>query len=76
MVATYCASVREGGRSNGRTLGVIAFHFDWEPQARAILEGIRINPADRERTRVLLVDANRHVIAASDRKGLLSERCS
>jgi len=76
VVATYCASVREGGRSNGRTLGGIAFHFDWEPQARAILEGIRINPADRERTRVLLVDANRHVIAASDRKGLLSERCS
>ena len=74
QVATYCASVREGGRANGRALGVIAIHFDWEPQARAIVEGIRINPADRDRTRVLLVDADRRVIAASDRKGLLSER--
>src|SRR5262245_33567960 len=76
QVATYCASVREGGRTSGRPLGMIAIHFDWEPQARAIVEGIRINPADRERTRVLLVDANRRVLAASDRKGLLSERCS
>jgi hypothetical protein len=74
QVATYCASVRAGGRSDGKPLGVIAIHFDWEPQARAIVEGIRINPADRERTRVLLVDANRRVIAASDRKGLLTEQ--
>jgi hypothetical protein len=74
QVATYCASVREGGRARGRPLGVIAIHFDWEPQARAIVEGVRVSPKDRERTRVLLIDASRRVIAASDRKGLLTER--
>lgn len=74
QVATYCASIREGGRAHGRPIGVIAIHFDWEPQARAIVEGVRVNPKEQDRTRVLLVDAGRRVIAASDRKGLLSER--
>jgi len=74
QVATYCASVREGGRARGRPLGVIAIHFDWEPQARAIVEGVRVAPKDRDRTRVLLIDAGRRVIAASDRQGLLSEK--
>jgi Methyl-accepting chemotaxis protein (MCP) signalling domain len=73
QVTTYCATVREGGRSNGRTLGVLAIHFDWEPQALAIVKGVRVSAADRATTRVLLVDANRRVIAASDGAGLLSE---
>lgn len=73
QVATYCASVREGGLADGRPLGVLAIHFDWEPQARAIVEGVRVAPADRDRTRVLLVDASRRILAASDGKGILSE---
>jgi hypothetical protein len=71
QVATYCASVREGGKANGRAIGVLAIHFDWEAQARAIVEGIRV---DDDKTRVLLVDSNLRVIAASDGHGLLSER--
>ncbi len=74
QVATYCASVREGGQARGRPIGVIAIHFDWEPQARAIVEGVRVSPKDRDHTRVLLVDAGRRIIAASDRQGLLKER--
>jgi hypothetical protein len=70
-VATYCASVREGGKTNGRPLGVLAIHFDWETQARAIVEGIRV---DDDRTRVLLVDSRFRVIASSDGHGLLTER--
>ena len=73
QVATYAASVREGGRADGRVLGVLGIHFDWEPQARAIVEGVRVAPADRARTRVLLVDANRRVLAASDGRGALTE---
>lgn len=73
QVATYCASVREGGKSTGRAIGVLAIHFDWEAQARAIVEGIRV---DDDATRVLLVDSNLRVIAASDGHGLLSERIS
>lgn len=73
QVATYCASIREGGRADGRAIGVLAIHFDWEPQARAIVEGVRVSDQDRQRTRVLLVDANQRVIAASDGAGVLSE---
>lgn len=71
QVATYCATVREGGRADGRLLGVLAIHFDWEPQARAIVKGVRVGD---DRTRVLLVDGRMRVIAASDGVGLLTEQ--
>lgn len=74
QVLTYCASVRENGDAHGAPLGVLAIHFDWAPQARAIVEGVRISPAERERTRVLLVDAGGRVLASSDGAGVLSER--
>jgi hypothetical protein len=65
QVATYCASVRENGDAHGAPIGVLAIHFDWQPQARAIVEGIRIAPEERARTRVLLVDGRHRVIASS-----------
>jgi hypothetical protein len=70
QVVTYCASVRAGGKPTG----VLAVHFDWEPQARAIVQGVRVGAADK--ARVLLVDSNFRVIAASDGQGLLTERLS
>jgi hypothetical protein len=73
-VATYAASVREGGRADGKPVGVLAVHFDWEPQARAIVKGVRLTEAEKTRTRVLLVDASKRVIASSDEQGILSER--
>jgi len=63
--------VREGGKANGKPLGVLAIHFDWEAQARAIVEGIRV---DDKKARVLLVDSKFRVIASSDGQGLLTER--
>jgi hypothetical protein len=72
QVATYCASVREDGKADGKPIGVLAIHFDWEPQARAIVQGVRVGENDK--ARVLLVDSNFRVIAASDGQGLLTER--
>jgi methyl-accepting chemotaxis protein-like sensor len=72
QVATYCASVREDGKADGKAIGVLAIHFDWEPQARAIVQGVRVGENDK--ARVLLVDSNFRVIAASDGQGLLTER--
>jgi hypothetical protein len=69
-VATYCASVREGGDAKGRPLGVLAIHFDWETQARSIVEGVRV---DDDKARVLLVDSKFRVIASSDGQGMLTE---
>ncbi|MCK1681715.1 methyl-accepting chemotaxis protein [Bradyrhizobium sp. 147] len=74
QVATYCASVRSGGQANGVPIGVLAIHFDWEAQARAIVQGVRVGDSDK--TRVLLVDSSLRVIAASDGQGILSERIS
>jgi hypothetical protein len=71
QVATYCASVRANGQSRGKPLGILAVHFDWEAQARAIVQGVRV---DDDAARVLLVDANFRVIASSDGAGLLTER--
>jgi hypothetical protein len=71
QVATYCASVRLGGQARSRPSGILAIHFDWETQARAIVQGVRV---DDPASRVLLVDANMRVIAASDGQGLLTER--
>jgi len=72
QVATYCASVRAEGKANGEPIGVLAIHFDWEPQARTIVQGVRVGAHDK--ARVLLVDCNFRVIAASDGQGLLTER--
>ncbi|MGD9838344.1 MAG: methyl-accepting chemotaxis protein [Afipia sp.] len=66
QVATYAASVRAGGESHGTPLGVLAIHFDWAPQAETIVRGVRIEPEEKARTAVLLVDAHRRVIASSE----------
>lgn len=66
QVATYAASVRTGGESHGAPLGVLAIHFDWAPQAETIVRGVRIEPEERDRTAVMLVDARRRVIASSE----------
>ncbi len=74
QVATYATGVREGGDANGRLLGVLGVHFDWQPQAMAIMQGLRLSDAERETTRALLVDSAGRVIAASDDHGILNER--
>jgi hypothetical protein len=72
-VATYAAAVRQGGDAFGKPIGVLGIHFDWAPQAEAVVRGVRLSPDEAARTRVLLVDARHRVIAASDRSGLLEE---
>lgn len=73
LVATYAASVRKDGRADGEPIGVLAVHFDWEPQARAIVSGVRLSENERSRSRALLIDARHRVIAASDAQGILNE---
>ncbi len=75
-VATYAAAIREGGETRGRVLGVLGIHFDWAPQADAVVRGVRLTPEERGRSRVLLVDAGGRVLAASDGAGVLEERVS
>jgi hypothetical protein len=72
-VATYATAIREGGRADGRPIGVLGVHFDWQPQAQAVVDGVRLSDDERARTRVLILDQTRRVIAASDGAGILSE---
>ncbi|MFT4091947.1 MAG: methyl-accepting chemotaxis protein [Asticcacaulis sp.] len=74
LTATYAAGVRAEGKSRGALAGVLGIHFDWQPQARTVVEGVRLTPEERTRTRVLLTDAKGLVLAASDGRGLLQER--
>jgi len=74
LVATYAASVRAGGRADGDPIGVLAIHFDWEPQARTIVKSVRLSEAESRRSRALLIDANHRIIASSDGAGVLDEK--
>ncbi|TAN58309.1 MAG: chemotaxis protein [Rhodospirillales bacterium] len=72
-VATYATAIREGGHANTKPLGALGIFFDWEAQARTVVEGVRLTPEEKDRTRCLLVDSNGRVIASSDGRGILSE---
>jgi hypothetical protein len=74
LTATYATAVREGGRADGRPVGALGVFFDWERQAQAIVDGVRLAPGEREATRVLVLDRSGLVLAASDRAGVLTER--
>ncbi|WP_142850136.1 methyl-accepting chemotaxis protein [Telmatospirillum sp. J64-1] len=73
-VATYATAIREGGLTHGPVVGVLGIHFDWTPQAAAVVEGVRLGADEKNRTRCLLLDRNFRVIAASDGNGILRER--
>ena len=72
-VATYATAIREGGRTNGAVIGALGIHFDWRSQAQTVVDGVRLTPEEKARTRVLLLDQKRRVLAASDGKDLLTE---
>jgi Methyl-accepting chemotaxis protein (MCP) signalling domain len=73
LVATYATAVREGGRADGRPVGVLGIFFDWEAQSGAVVSGVRLSDEERGRTRCLVLDSRHRVIAASDGHGVLTE---
>ena len=72
-VATYATAIRAGGEANGEPIGVLGIHFDWRPQAQAVVDGVRLTEGERARSRVLILDHAHRVLAASDGQGLLTE---
>jgi hypothetical protein len=73
LVATYSAAIRADGATNGAVIGVLGIFFDWQTQAQAVVNGVRLTEAERARTRCMLVDRRGRVIAASDGRGILLE---
>lgn len=73
-VAVYAAAVRRGGELNGEALGALGIFFDWEEQARSIVQDEPTFSHDEwQRTRVLLLDANHKIIASSDNNNFLEK---
>jgi hypothetical protein len=71
--ATYATAIRKGGVADGAVIGVLGIHFDWQTQAQTVVDGVRLTPEERARTRVLLLDQKHRVLAASNGVGVLSE---
>lgn len=72
-VATYATAIRRDGVVDGEVIGAMGIFFDWEPQARAVTTGVRLDPREAAGTRCLLVDATGRIIASSDGRGVLAE---
>ncbi len=72
MVAVYATAVRENGQVDGQALGALGVYFDWEEQARIIVQDEpNLSQEEWQRSRVLLLDQHLRIIAASDGKDLL-----
>jgi hypothetical protein len=70
-VAVYAAAVRKGGQIHGEPLGVLGVIFDWDKQGLSIVKDEpSLSAEEWQRTRVLLLDAKRRIIASSDGAGL------
>lgn len=75
QVISYAAAIREGGRPDGKVVGVLSTCFDWEAQARSVVTGMRVDPRMAAKgLRLMIVDQSGRVIGASDGVGLLTER--
>ena len=72
LVAVYAASVRKNGRRDGKIVGVLGVLFNWEEQARTIVQTEpSLSEDEWTRSRVILLDQNMRIIAASDNTGIL-----
>jgi hypothetical protein len=72
LVAVCAASVRKNGRKDGKIVGVLGVMFDWEDQANTIVQTEpSLSEDEWTRSRVILLDQNMRIIAASDNSGIL-----
>jgi hypothetical protein len=72
-VATYATAIRAGGETAGKAIGALGIFFDWEPQARTVLEQIRLDPAERDRTCCMLLDSRHRILASTDSRRALGD---
>lgn len=70
-VAVYATAVREGGEMRGRVLGALGVFFDWQEQSRSIVcDEPNLSEEEWQYSRVMLLDKNYRIIAASDNKDI------
>lgn len=72
---SYATLIREGGATRGAPVGVMATSFDWQDQASSVVQGVRLDDQMKKAgVRVMILDHNDRIIAASDGKGVLTDR--
>ncbi|TKB71141.1 MAG: methyl-accepting chemotaxis sensory transducer [Nitrospira sp.] len=72
LVAVYAATVRKEGKKDGKIVGVLGVMFDWENQAKTIVQTEpSLSEDEWKRSRVILLDQKMRIIAASDNCGIL-----
>ncbi|MEJ2790221.1 MULTISPECIES: methyl-accepting chemotaxis protein [unclassified Pseudoxanthomonas] len=62
-VLVYACTVREGGRVQGRMLGVLGIVFRWDALAQTIVERTPLSEVEWRRSRVCIVDAQGRLLA-------------
>jgi hypothetical protein len=70
-VAVYAAPVRDP-RTNS-VVGVLSVFFNWQVQSQIIVDGVRLLPQEKSRSRCLMINNKGVVIAASDSLGVGAE---
>jgi hypothetical protein len=65
----YSCTVRDGGRVNGRPLGVLGIVFRWDALAQTIVERTPLSDAEWRRSRVCIVDGDGQLLADSAPRG-------
>ena len=64
-VLVYSCSVREGGRVDGRVLGVLGIVFRWDALAQTVVQRTPLSEQEWARSRVCIVDDAGRVLADS-----------
>lgn len=73
LVAVYGTGVREEGKIDGKLVGALGVFFDWDEQSRCIVQDEpNLSEEEWKNSRVMLLDANMRIIAASDGADLLN----
>ncbi|HLO76320.1 MAG TPA: methyl-accepting chemotaxis protein [Magnetospirillum sp.] len=73
VVATYATAIRRDGEANGEPIGALGIFFDWQTQGRCIVDGVRLTPEEKAKSRCLIIDHDHRIIADSVGTGELSE---
>ncbi|RWX81727.1 chemotaxis protein [Neorhizobium lilium] len=66
-VLVYATGIREGGKQDGKLLGMLGVYFDWQNQGQAIVDKeANLPPHVADKTTVMLLDGKSRVIATTN----------
>ena len=72
-ILAYSCGVRRDGQANGELIGVLGILFNWEALAQTIVNRTPLSPAEKENTRVCIIDSSGTVLADTQ-NAILKER--